>query len=97
MTQPFGSCDILSSASLALAALTANVAIAPRQVAASNLRITKPPTLFQVFISLRAGLGCVQRRLLRRIAIPKVARLSVSISVIDSQEPIGIFSGPRSN
>src|SRR4051794_14876079 len=61
MTQPFGSCDILSSASLALAALTANVATAPRQVASSNLRITKPPTLFQVLFILRTGPRCVQR------------------------------------
>src|SRR4051812_23163645 len=49
MTQPFGSCDILFSASLALAAPATNVATAPKQVASSNLRITKPPTLFQVY------------------------------------------------
>src|SRR3954449_11039678 len=55
MTQPFGSCDILFSASLALAAPATNVATAPRQVASSNLRIAKPPTLFQVLFCFALG------------------------------------------
>src|SRR3954451_13908935 len=77
MTQPFGSCDILFSASLALAAPATNVATAPRQVASSNLRIAKPPTLFQVLFYFRTGLGCVQRQRLIRTAFSKVATLSV--------------------
>src|SRR4051812_26169376 len=88
MTQPFGSCDILSSASLALAALTANVATAPRQVASSNLRITKPPTLFRVLFVARWA-HMVQRRRLIRTALPKVVTLSVLVSAVDSQERIG--------
>src|SRR5471032_3085590 len=97
MTQPFGSCAILFSASLALAALKANVATAPRQVASSNLRIAKPPTLFQVLFCLRTGLGCVQRQRLMRLALPKVVTLSVLAPAIDFQKDIGSFSEPRSN
>src|SRR3954452_6362231 len=91
MTQPFGSCDIWFSASLALAAPATNVATAPRQVASSNLRITKPPTLFQVLFCLRTGVGCVQRQRLKRIAIPKVATPSAVASAIDSQKTSAIF------
>src|SRR3954471_15821410 len=78
MTQPFGSCAILFSASLALAAPATNVATAPRQVASSNLRIAKPPTLFQVLFYFRTGLGYVQRQRLIPPPIPKVVRLSVA-------------------
>src|SRR5258708_30187545 len=97
MTQPFGSCDIWFSASLALAAPATNVATAPRQVASSNLRIAKPPTLFQVLFCLRTGLGCVQRQRLIRLAFPKAVTLSVLAAAIDFQRDVGSFSEPRSN
>src|ERR1700754_4987713 len=97
MTQPFGSCDILFSASLALAAPATNVATAPRQVASSNLRIAKPPTLFQVLFCLCTGLGCVQRQRLIRIVFPKAVTLSDLSPAIDCQKEIGPFSEPRSN
>src|SRR5258708_30168055 len=97
MTDAFGSCELWFSASLALAEPATNVAKAPRQVASSNLRITKPPKLFQVLFVLRTGLGCVQRQRLKRIAIPKVATLSALASAIDSQKDVGNFSEPRSN
>src|SRR2546429_5570388 len=70
ISQSFGFCDILFSASLALAAPAANAAMTPKQVASSTLRITKPPTLFQVYLFARWGLLRQHQPLLRN-AFPK--------------------------
>src|ERR1700760_4880995 len=96
MTQPFGSCDILFSASLALAAPATNVATAPRQVASSNLRITKPPTLFQVLFVFRAGLRGVQRQRFMRRQFRKSYHFQFLPAAIDSQETseVSVNRGP---
>src|SRR5882757_3141424 len=96
MTQPFGSCDILFSTSLALAAPATNVATAPRQVASSNLRITKPPTLFQVLFVLRAGLRCVQRQRLIRQHVRKSLHFLVlhPLSTLKKKSALSVNRGP---
>src|SRR5258708_38251985 len=96
MTQPFGSCDIWFSASLALAAPATNVATAPRQVASSNLRITKPPTLFQVLFVLRTGLRCVQRQRLIRRYFRKSLNFQVfhPLSTLKKTSALSVNRGP---
>src|SRR6266702_2755970 len=48
MTQPFGSCDILLSSSLALTGPAANAAIAPTQVVKSTLRIVSSSQIMKL-------------------------------------------------
>src|ERR1700754_598048 len=97
MTQPFGSCDILFSASLALAAPATNVATAPKQVASSNLRITKPPTLFQVLFCLCTGHGGVQRQRLKRVTFSEsryTFRSWYPLSTLKKTSAVSVNRGP---